>query len=90
MSTVLTGTAHQRVVPSPLTDSSLLLNPGNQSNDREKSTEADIKSLDRDTASLGVPKQEKRFWFQRDRTYDPSAIATQVLMCLYKLYAPTL
>lgn len=30
-------------------------------------------------APLGVPKDEKRFWFQRGkRTYDPDAIATQV------------
>ncbi|CAG8955299.1 hypothetical protein HYFRA_00011281 [Hymenoscyphus fraxineus] len=26
---------------------------------------------------LGVPGKEKRFWFQRDKTYDPNAIATQ-------------
>ncbi len=28
-------------------------------------------------APLGVPAEEKRFWFQRSRTYDPDAIATQ-------------
>ncbi|KAK4209978.1 MFS general substrate transporter [Rhypophila decipiens] len=27
---------------------------------------------------LGAPKEEKRFFFQRDRGYDPDAIATQV------------
>jgi hypothetical protein len=27
--------------------------------------------------SLGVPAEEKRFWFQRNKTYDPTAIATQ-------------
>jgi hypothetical protein len=26
---------------------------------------------------LGAPIEEKRFWFQRTRTYDPDAIATQ-------------
>jgi hypothetical protein len=26
---------------------------------------------------LGVPAAEKRFWFQRNKTYDPNAIATQ-------------
>lgn len=26
---------------------------------------------------LGVPAEEKRFWFQRGKTYDPNAIATQ-------------
>lgn len=26
---------------------------------------------------LGVPRQEKRFWFQRTAEYDPDAVATQ-------------
>jgi hypothetical protein len=26
---------------------------------------------------LGVPAEEKRFWWQRNKTYDPNAIATQ-------------
>ncbi len=26
---------------------------------------------------LGVPAEEKRFWFQRGKNYDPNAIATQ-------------
>lgn len=29
---------------------------------------------------LGAPKQEKRFWFQRNKSnYDPDATATQVI-----------
>lgn len=28
-------------------------------------------------APLGVPAAEKRFWWQRNKTYDPNAIATQ-------------
>ena len=28
-------------------------------------------------APLGVPGEEKRFWWQRARNYDPNAIATQ-------------
>jgi hypothetical protein len=28
-------------------------------------------------APLGVPSEEKRFWWQRGKTYDPDAIATQ-------------
>ena len=28
-------------------------------------------------APLGVPAEEKRFWFQRAKSYDPNAIATQ-------------
>ncbi|KAE9573149.1 putative transporter [Colletotrichum fructicola] len=31
---------------------------------------------------LGVPKEEKRFFFQRDKYYDPFAIATQVWACI--------
>lgn len=27
---------------------------------------------------LGVPKDEKRFWWQRTKAFDPNAIATQV------------
>jgi hypothetical protein len=27
---------------------------------------------------LGAPLEEKRFWFQRGKNYDPNAIATQV------------
>ncbi len=27
---------------------------------------------------LGEPAQEKRFWFQRTKAFDPDAIATQV------------
>lgn len=29
---------------------------------------------------LGLPHNEKRFWFQRGQDYDPYAIATQVIM----------
>lgn len=32
---------------------------------------------------LGAPKEEKRFWFQRDKHFDPLAVATQV-------FSPTL
>lgn len=31
-----------------------------------------------DVPPLGIPKDEKRFWFQRARSYDPDAIATLV------------
>jgi hypothetical protein len=30
-----------------------------------------------ETLALGLPVEEKRFWFQRTRNYDPDAIATQ-------------
>ena len=34
-------------------------------------------SLTDDTAPLGQPGEERRFWFQRAKSYDPQAIATQ-------------
>ncbi|KAJ5587301.1 uncharacterized protein N7459_003066 [Penicillium hispanicum] len=34
-------------------------------------------STDGDVAPLGQPGQERRFWFQRTRNFDPEAIATQ-------------
>lgn len=30
------------------------------------------------TSALGAPADEKRFWWQRNKSYDPDAIATQV------------
>ena len=35
-------------------------------------------NVDDDVSSLGAPKEEKRFWFQRTKNYDANAIATQV------------
>ncbi|KAJ0267639.1 hypothetical protein COL940_014171 [Colletotrichum noveboracense] len=35
---------------------------------------------------LGAPKEEKRFFFQRDKYYDPFAIATQVILYLSYFY----
>lgn len=34
-------------------------------------------SLNSNVPPLGAPLDEKRFWFQRYKTYDPDAIATQ-------------
>lgn len=31
-----------------------------------------------EAASLGVPKDEKKFWFQRSKKQDPDVVATQV------------
>ncbi|KAK5678974.1 hypothetical protein LTS10_008629 [Elasticomyces elasticus] len=36
-----------------------------------------IVTVSQDIPPLGVPKQEKRFWFQRSKGFDSSAIATQ-------------
>jgi hypothetical protein len=35
------------------------------------------RSVNSSVLNLGIPSQEKRFWFQRVREYDPNAIATQ-------------
>ncbi|PQE23609.1 phthalate transporter protein [Rutstroemia sp. NJR-2017a BVV2] len=42
----------------------------------EKKVETNVTSI-ASIPPLGVPADEKRFWFQRNKTYDPSAIATQ-------------
>lgn len=52
-------------------DSSLPLLNGH---DRDKDSTEDEQGK---IAPLGASQQEKRFWFQRDHTYDPDAIATQ-------------
>lgn len=46
--------------------------------DDKKSAIVKSSSVDNAVAlPLGTPKEEKRFWYQRGRTYDPNAIATQ-------------
>ncbi|KAH8893657.1 MFS general substrate transporter [Thozetella sp. PMI_491] len=47
-----------------------------QSEDEKKQTSASILSLTT-IPPLGVPNEEKRFWWQRDKSYNPDAIATQ-------------
>lgn len=51
---------------------------------KEKYHISEDQNSDSDTSSravppLGAPVEQKRFWFQRDKNYDPDAIATQVL-----------
>jgi hypothetical protein len=43
----------------------------------DKGPLARVTPLGQTTSGLGIPAQEKRFWFQRAKTYDPTAIATQ-------------
>jgi hypothetical protein len=43
----------------------------------EKTSHVKTETIYETALSLGVPAEEKRFWFQRTRTYDPNAIATQ-------------
>ena len=62
--------------------------PASTSSSNVDTTETQLKGTDKVIAAelnayanvtpLGVPKEEKRFWFQRTRKYDPNAIATQV------------
>ena len=47
------------------------------SNEKNTSTVRTDQVYD-NTSALGVPANEKRFWWQRNKTYDPNAIATQV------------
>lgn len=48
-------------------------------NEKKPNFDSDVKETSslEVVAPLGVPSEEKRFWFQRGRTYDPDAIATQ-------------
>ncbi|TVY48915.1 putative transporter [Lachnellula occidentalis] len=46
--------------------------------DVNKTPKVKTTAIGYETASpLGVPSAEKRFWWQRNKTYDPNAIATQ-------------
>jgi hypothetical protein len=46
--------------------------------DEKKTPKVKTKATgDEKAAPLGVPAAEKRFWWQRNKTYDPNAIATQ-------------
>jgi hypothetical protein len=44
---------------------------------REKVVQTQTTEVYPSIPPLGAPAAEKRFWFQRDKTYDPKAIATQ-------------
>lgn len=79
MANVLTGRSRRtgplgssRDLGESVDDSSLPLLNGH---DRDKDSTEDEQGK---IAPLGASQQEKRFWFQRDHTYDPDAIATQV------------
>ncbi len=53
----------------------------------EKEVDVSV-STDDDVSSLGAPHDEKRFWFQRAKGYDSSAIATQARRSAY-LHPPS-
>jgi hypothetical protein len=42
-----------------------------------KTTTRVVESETYNRAPLGLPAEEKRFWWQRNKSYDPTAIATQ-------------
>lgn len=42
-----------------------------------RETNSSTTSLSSNSPPLGAPLEEKRFWFQRYRSYDPDATATQ-------------
>jgi len=44
----------------------------------EKTTDISVTLVTMDIAPLGIPRLEKRFWFQKDRACDPGVIPTQV------------
>ena len=44
----------------------------------ENTTDISVTSVTRAIAPLGIPRLEKRFWFQKDRACDPDIITTQV------------
>ncbi|GAB7349966.1 hypothetical protein MBLNU459_g0655t1 [Dothideomycetes sp. NU459] len=76
MTTVLTGNARYTNGTSSSGSSSSL--EGFSTSQRDaKETDVTISSVDRHEAPLGVPRDEKQFWFQRTKAYDPNAIATQ-------------
>jgi hypothetical protein len=45
--------------------------------DKKKSNHVTSTPVNDSSLTLGVPASEKRFWWQRNRNYDPDAIATQ-------------
>jgi hypothetical protein len=69
MSTVLASSRLGRVnQPSPSSSTS---------NGFEKDGNISV-SVDEDIPPLAAPNEEKRFWFQRTKNYEPNAVATQV------------
>ena len=53
--------------------------PERTDSDRDEKSGADASTLSVNSIPpLGVAKEERRFFFQRARAYDPDAIATQV------------
>lgn len=77
MTTVLTGKVQYADTGSP-SGSYSSVNEDSVSHGDVKETDVFVSAVGDHEAPLGIPRAEKRFWFQRDNTYDPNAIATQV------------
>lgn len=84
MATALAKEVNLRARPGGVVESST--SGGNSSNESsddlgddkgEKATRVKTNEVYEDVLPLGVPAEEKRFWFQRGKSYDPDAIATQ-------------
>jgi hypothetical protein len=52
--------------------------PGSQSSNELNTKSLAEVNISETSLPLGVPGEERRFWFQRAKAYDPNAIATQV------------
>jgi hypothetical protein len=72
MSTVLTGSTD--AASTSATGYGAIIYHRGAVPEKDASTETIIEEI----PPLGVPLDERRFWFQRARAYDPDAIATLV------------
>jgi hypothetical protein len=71
MATVLTKAVVQKDKGETIVTTEPLFESPSDSEERIKV------AVDTTDLNLGVPADEKRFWFQRGKAYDPNAIATQ-------------
>ncbi|KAJ9623055.1 hypothetical protein H2203_005987 [Taxawa tesnikishii (nom. ined.)] len=79
MATILTGTVRREAPLSSRNSSSSEIDPATALEQEKKDPKRrfSVTAVPAHEAPLGIPRSEKRFWFQRDKTYDPDAIATQ-------------
>lgn len=77
MSTVLRGKVTLAAENPSSSSSSTSIDPNDVLHGDIKESDIRVSPVDSHTAPLCIPRSEKRFWFQKDKTYDPSAIATQ-------------
>lgn len=80
---VVGGLSHQNEPNDP--SSASPIQDGDAVLTGEKIPHVGAKPVDRHVAPLGIPGEERRFFFQRTKGYDPNAIATQVLKMYERL-----